>query len=207
MKFIITAVMALAFTVTAQAKTTKVPGTKMSKTVRETPKDYTSSYSSPAYGEGSFTHEFTTNLTQGFYLSEKACKDCSTGSNLTVAGSYLHYWKDNMQYGAEGALRVLSKEVTLSRTSETLIDILAIGAYNFDSNLKNSIYAKAGVGFFAVPKNDLSGYENKFGLFVGVGKRFSWMNNISYTPELRLVKKGDIDMGIELALLNFSIYW
>lgn len=205
MKFITMTVMALAFAVAAQAKPAKVPGAKVSKTTASESKDYTtSSYSS--YG-GSYTHEFATNLTQGFYQSGKACKDCSTGSNLTVSASYLHYWKDNMQYGAEGSIRMLSKELSGSGSSETLLDILGIGAYNFDSDLKNSIYAKAGVGLYSVPKETGTGYENKFGLFVGVGKRFSWMNNISYNPELRLVKRGDIDFAIDIALLNFAIHW
>lgn len=204
MKFITMAVMALAFTVTAQAKPAKVPGAKVSKTGSDSMDYSTSSYSNYSFG---YTHEISTNLTQGFYRSRKECKDCNTGSNLTVAASYLHSWKDNIQFGAEGSIQMLSKEVSGSGDSETLLEILGIGAYNFESDLKNSIYAKAGLGLYAVPKDTGRGYENKLGLFVGIGKRFSWMNNISYNPELRLVKRGDIDFGIEIALLNFAIHW
>ncbi|MGZ3771591.1 MAG: hypothetical protein ACXVCP_18585, partial [Bdellovibrio sp.] len=107
MKFITMAVMALAFTVSAQAKTTKVPGEKVSRTSSSSDTSYTSSYSS--YG-GSYTHEILTNLTTGSYFSEKLCKDCDTASVLSIGASYLHYWKDNMQWGAEGSIRTLSKE-------------------------------------------------------------------------------------------------
>ncbi|MGZ3792193.1 MAG: hypothetical protein ACXVCP_07585, partial [Bdellovibrio sp.] len=143
----------------------------------------------------------------GSYFSEKLCKDCDTASVLSIGASYLHYWKDNMQWGAEGSIRTLSKEVSRSNKSETLLDILGVGVYNFESDLKNAVYAKAGIGFVSVINNTRDGYENKLGFFIGAGKRFSWLSNVSYTPEIRLVKKGDIDMGIEIALLNFSIYW
>lgn len=195
--------MALGGVAQAQAKTSKVPGTKVSRDTGS--KDYvTSSYS---YSGGSYTHEITTNLSGGQYISEKACKDCSTASILNLKGSYLHYWQDNMQWGVEGAVNMLSKEVSRSGKSETLVDLLAIGAYNLDSDFKNSIFAKAGVGIYSVLNDRADGYENKLGLFLGVGKRFSWLSNVSYTPELRLVKKGDIDFGLEIALINFSIYW
>ncbi|MEN0059897.1 MAG: outer membrane beta-barrel protein [Bdellovibrio sp.] len=162
--------------------------------------------STASYG-GAFTHEITTNLTNGVFVSGKECKDCSTGSVVDIGGSYLRYWKDNMQYGVEGRLQNLSKEASAINKSATRIDLLAIGTYNLTSDLKDAIYGKAGVGIYSVINNDGDDYENKFGFFVGAGKRFSWLNNISYTPELRLVKRGDIDIAIQVDLLNFSIYW
>lgn len=161
----------------------------------------------PAATGGDFTNEIMTNLTNGYFASEKACKDCDTGSTLDLGVSYLRFVQDGMQVGGEGRIRSLSKEVSGTGDSKTLIDIAAVGAYNFDADLENSFYGKVGVGFYSVLKNDRSDYENKLGLFVGVGKRFALFHAVTYTPELRLVKKGDIDVGIELALLNFSIHW
>lgn len=204
MKFITMTVMALAFAVTAQAKPAKVPGAKVSRTTTSESKDYATSYT---YGGGSYTHEIATSLTNGFYRSRKECKDCSSGTNLTLAASYLQYWKDNIQLGGEGSIRMWSKEVSGTGDSETLFDIMAIGAYNFDSDLSNSIYASAGIGFVSLINSDGDGYESKLGLFVGAGKRFAWLSNISYNPEIRLVKRGDIDVGIDIALLNFAVHW
>ncbi|MNL47496.1 hypothetical protein D3C87_1702880 [compost metagenome] len=89
----------------------------------------------------------------------------------------------------------------------TAFDLIGVGVYNVDSDLKNSIFAKAGVGIYSVPNDDLDGFEAQFGFFLGAGKRFAWLSNVSYTPELRLVKRGDIDMAVEIALINFSILW
>lgn len=194
-----------AFAMSAQAKTTKVPGTSVAKPTFSEP-----SYSTSSYGSSfSFapTHEITTNFTGGQFISGKECKDCSSGTVLSLKGSYLHYWKDNMQWGVEGSFQNASKEFTQSGKSATRIDILGIGTYNLTSELKNAIYAKGGVGLYSVLKDDGSDYENKFGLFVGVGKRFAWLNNISYAPELRLVKRGDLDFAVDIEILNFSIYW
>ena len=156
---------------------------------------------------GSNDNEFETMMTNGLFTSEKLCKNCNTGTTFDIGASYLHYLRDGFQVGGEGRLRLLSKEVSVSGNSETLLDLAAVGAYNFQSDLKNSIFVKAGVGIYSVEKDNADGYESKLGLFVGAGKRFALWNNVSYTPELRLVKKGDIDMGIEIALLNFSVIW
>lgn len=204
MKRVVIAALALTFTTVAQAKPSKVPGVKVSK---PTPaeRNYASS-SSYSFG-GSYTHEISTNFTSSSFISGKECKNCDSGSNLNFNASYLRYWKENMQWGAEGGLRMLSKEFSGTGESKTLFDISGLGVYNFERDLKNAPYAKGGIGLVSVLKDDGSDYETKLGLFVGVGKRFSWLNNVSYAPELRLVKRGDIDVAIQVEILNFSIYW
>jgi hypothetical protein len=159
----------------------------------------------PTSNIGYFNNEITTLVTHGVFNSEKSCKDCGTGTTLDVSAGYLRYLKDGWQVGGEGRFASLSKEVTNSK-SETLIDLLGVGVYNFDPDLKNSIYGKAGVGFYSVP-NQNGDVDMKVGLFLAAGKRFNLWHIVSYTPELRLVKKGDIDMGVEIALLQFSIFW
>lgn len=208
MKFFTIAALVLAFTVSTQAKKTAAPGTRVSKQTEATERAYASSSS---YSYGAYTHEIFMNLTAGRsggqYLSGKEHKDGSTGTIIDVGGTYLRYWKDNMQYGAEARFRNLSKEASLTGKSATLFDLLAVGVYNVSSDLNDSFYGKAGVGLYAVLNDDADGYENKFGFFLAGGKRFSWLNNVAYSPELRLVKRGDIDMAIQIDFLNFSIYW
>lgn len=162
-------------------------------------------YRTPA--AASYTNEITTLATGGLFYSGKQCKDCSSGSNMAVGAGYLHTLDSKIQVGGEGRLRILSKEVSGTGDSETLFDIAGVGAWNFSSDFSNAIFAKAGIGLYAVPKDNLSGYENKIGFFIGAGKRFTWLSNVAYSPEVRLVKKGDIDMGIEVQLINFSIIW
>lgn len=155
----------------------------------------------------SYNSEITTNLTGGEFFSGKDCKNCDSGSTLVLGAGFLHTLDSNIQIGGEGAFRMLSKTRSGTGDSETLFDIVGVGAWNFTSDFANSIFAKAGIGLYSVLKDDNSGYENKLGFFIGGGKRFQWLNNVSYSPELRLAKKGDIDMGIEIHVLNFSIVW
>lgn len=164
--------------------------------------------SSQGWGpSGSYKHEITTNLTRGTFESGKACKDCSSGSTMDLGASYLRNWEKNIQFGGMARLRMLSEDTSGTGSSETLLDLAAIGVYNLDSDFRNSIFAKGGLGLFASPKDNGNGFENKLGLFIGAGKRFSIFENVTYTPELRLVKIGDIDLGIQIDLVNFSIVW
>ncbi|UOF00919.1 hypothetical protein [Bdellovibrio reynosensis] len=211
MKLFTIAALVLAFTVSAQAqKRTKAPGTRVSKQTQTERSYTTTSNNSYSYG-GSFTHEIFFNLTGsrsgGSYLSFKEHKDGDTATVLDVGGTYLRYWKDNMQYGVEARFRSLSKEASASQKSATLFDALGVGVYNLNSDLDDSIYAKAGFGLYSVLNDDGDGYENKFGFFLGAGKRFALFNNVAYAPELRLVKRGDIDMAIQIDFLNASLHW
>jgi len=154
-------------------------------------------------------NEITTFMTRGFLDSEKNCKNCSSGTDLDISGAYNYYLRQGFQVGGEGRLRLLSSEHSATGNSATLVDLAAVGTFNLDRDLKNSIFAKAGVGFFSVLDDSAphTGYDEKLGVFVGVGKRFQLWNNVSYSPELRLIKKGDLDLGIEIGLINFSIFW
>ena len=194
-------VAAAAFTSVASAKT-KSFGTQTAKAGS----DY--SATSPSYSAyGAPQNEITTFLTRGSLTSEKLCKDCSSGTAIDVGAAYNYYLKDGFQVGGEGQLQILSKEFSRSGSSETLITLVGVGTYNFQNDLKNAFFAKAGIGLYPIIKDNSSGYENKFGLFVGGGKRIQLMDSVTYSPEIRLVKKGDIDMGIEIALINFSLFW
>lgn len=200
------AVVAMAFTSVAGAKTKSSPMT-VAKEAPGTERSYASSSSAPFFAGGSDANEFSTLLTRGLFSAEKPCKDCDSGTTFDIGASYLHYLQDGWQVGGEGRLQILSKEVSPSRKSTTLLDIAGVVNYNFQSDLKNSIFAKGGIGFYSVLNDSQDGYDTKLGFFIAAGKRFALWHNVSYAPELRLVKKGDIDMGVEIALLNFSVIW
>ncbi|MGE5087450.1 MAG: hypothetical protein ACM3MG_14190 [Bacillota bacterium] len=201
-KFIVSVVVAAAaFTSVASAKT-KSFGTQMARGGS----DYSTTV--PSYSAyGAPQNEITTFLTRGFLTSEKRCNDCSSGTVVDVGAAYNYYLKDGFQVGGEAQLQILPKDYTGTGSSETLITLVGVGTYNFQNDLKNAFFAKAGIGLYPILKDNRDGYENKFGLFVGGGKRIQLMDSITYSPEIRLVKKGDLDMGIEIALINFSLFW
>ncbi len=197
------AAVAMAFTSVAGAKT-KSSNTYVAKAA---PVERSYSSTESFLAGGSNENEFTTLLTRGVFISEKRSKNASTGTVIDIGASYLHYLKEGFQVGGEGRIQMLSKEVSPTGDSKTLFDIAGVGAYNFQSDLKNAFFLKAGIGLYSVLNDRETDYETKFGLFFGGGKRFALWNNVSYAPELRFVKKGDIDMGIEVAILNFSVIW
>ncbi|MDG0815404.1 hypothetical protein [Bdellovibrio svalbardensis] len=199
------AAVVMAFTSVAGAKT-KSSNTVVAKAA-PSERSY-SSYSNDSFFMGSGnTHEFTTLLTHAVFVSEKRSKNASAGTAFDVGASYLYSLNAGVQVGGEGRLQILSKEYSPTGNSKTLIDLLGVAAYNFQSDLKNAFFLKAGLGIYSVLNDTESDYENKLGLFFGGGKRFALWNNVSYTPEARFVKKGDIDLGFQIAFLNFSVIW
>lgn len=147
-----------------------------------------------------FTNEIFTNLTTGSLDIEKGCKSCDSSTTISLSAAYFRHIQDKIQAGVEGGLSSVS-----AGNSNTYFNLAGVGVYNFDNNFSNSFYAKAGLGIFTVPAGTST--ETKIGLFVGGGKRFAWLSNVNFTPEVRLVKKGDLDVGIEATLVNFAIHW
>ena len=199
------ALTALAFTSSAfAAKTSQVPGTKVSNPTWSKDRTYASS-GTMTFGGGTFENEVQTNLSSGVFHSGERVKKGGTGTLITAELSYLRYLKDNFQVGGEGAINIISKEYSATGDSATTFKLVGVGVYNFDLDMKNAIYAKAGVGLF--PVIDGTDYKTQFGFFIGGGKRFSWLGNVSYAPEVRLTKAGDLDMAVDIYFLNFSFLW
>ncbi|MDD4975521.1 MAG: hypothetical protein PHY93_14270 [Bacteriovorax sp.] len=186
-----------AATTTAKKKTKTKKATQSKEVVQAISSQASSTTSVP----NAYLNEIFTNITKGSLNIGKGCKDCESRTTIDVHASYLRYLQDKIQAGLEGGLNSTS-----GGNSTTLIDLAAVGVYNLDNNLSNSFFGKVGLGIFTVPTIG-SDTETKLGAFVGAGKRFSWLTNVNYVPEFRIVKKGNIDIGLELTLLNFSIHW
>lgn len=197
-----TAVLSFAFN--AQAQTRNRNRTTTAPEARTTTVPETRSYATRG---GSFVHEIQTYGTSGAFLSGKQCKNCDSGTTIIVGASYLYTLQDNIQVGGDGALRILSKEVSGVGKSVTTLEAIGIGVFNFDSDFANAFYAKGGIGLYSVLNDTASDYENKLGLQIGGGKRFPLFSNVTYNPEINLIKKGDIDFMIEIKLINLGISW
>lgn len=152
-------------------------------------------------------HEIQTYSTRGGFITGKECKDCSSGSVIDIGGAYLYTLDSKLQVGGDARLQSLSKEFSRSGKSATLIELIGIGVYNFQSDFDNAFYAKGGIGLYSALNDAGTDYENKLGLQIGGGKRFPLFSNITYNPELNLIKRGDIDFAIEIKLINLGISW
>lgn len=144
---------------------------------------------------GNYSREFVV----GFSMAK-----VSSGNDVTfmqIGGSHLWEMAEQTQGGGELGFTSVSS----NGNSYSYLDIVGVGAYNFNSSYANSPYAKAGLGIFGVP--DKGDYEGKFGFFIGGGKRFYAWDHLSFSPEIRLYKKGDLDPEFYIQALNLSIMY
>lgn len=191
----------LAATTSKKSKTTTVKQSKVKDTVSVKRSSTTSVDPQPG---APYRHEILTNFTTGGFSSLKPCDGCKSTTELGVNVSYLYSLNENVQAGGEGGISY----VKAYGNSNTNINALAVGAYNLSTDFKNSIFLKAGLGFYTVSSSGPgSDTDTEFGLFIGAGKRFSWLESVAFSPEGRIVKQGDLDVGFEIHLVNFSIYW
>ena len=160
-------------------------------------RSYSSYTSSMAFAN---ENEIITNFTNGSLVSEKQTKSGPTETTTTIAATYLRTINGNIQGGVQAQIESLS-----GGASETLLTLVALGVYNFDTSFKQSFFVQGGLGIFPVRKDPGTGHESKFGLLIGGGKRFPIWGNVNYIPTASLVKKGDLDFGFNIQFLNFSI--
>lgn len=137
--------------------------------------------------------------TNGSMQSGKKCKSCDSQTTTTIGGNYLRTINANIQAGAQAQIQ------SVSGPSETLLTLVALGVYNFDTTFKDAFFAQGGVGIYPVLKDDNSGHESKFGFMIGAGKRFPLWGNVNYIPSASLVKRGDVDFAFDIQFLNFSV--
>lgn len=138
--------------------------------------------------------------TNGSMQSGKNCKNCDSQTTTSIGANYLRTINANVQAGAQAQIQSYS-----GGRSETLLTLVALGVYNFDTTFKDAFFAQGGLGIYPVLKDDGSGYESKFGFMIGGGKRFPLWGNVNYIPSASLVKRGDIDFAFDIQFLNFSV--
>lgn len=190
MKNLLSLVVILGLTQVAFSKTVGKPSSGSSKSSSST-------FSSPvqeSYYAG-FDYELQTALSQGGLQTYKAGGDTMTVIELGVSLSKVI--KNNIQAGGEVHLFNSS-----GAGSSSYLEFMGFGVYNFDNDLKQSLYAKGGVGMQNVIGN--SGNESKFALMIGGGKRMYVLEKFTYNPEARIVMV-DGTTRIQLILLNFSL--
>lgn len=145
-----------------------------------------------------FEWELQTMMTGGGLESLK--KGGETSTVIGAQASLTKVIRSNIQAGAEAQFYNES-----GGGGSSYFEIMGIGIYNFDNNLKESFYAKAGLGMLNVI-NDKFKNESKLGILLGAGKRILLMDKVAYTPEGRLII---IDGGtrFQIYALNFSIFY
>ena len=158
-------------------------------------KEYTHSSST------NFEHEISTAFTGGAYTSAKV--GTTTVSTLAAQASWVKFIRPKIQAGGEAAFTSMSG----GALSTSFFDVMGVVNYNLEDNTRESIYVKGGLGLFAVPNTTGTGYDSKFGFMAGAGKRFPLWERIQYSPEIRLVKKGDLDVAFNIYFINLSIMY
>jgi hypothetical protein len=159
-----------------------------------TPSTYSSSVS---YGH---QNEIIATYGHGFLTSGQGYKNGPTVTNIEIAGKYLRTLTANIQVG--GMAGISSFSGSGSRTGLTAV---GVGVWNFDVDFKEAFFAEAGAGIYPVLNSTQSDFESKIGLYVGGGKRFPIWERVNFIPSAYLVKKGDLDVGIDIEFLNLSI--
>ncbi|MBL7544759.1 MAG: hypothetical protein JNL11_13160 [Bdellovibrionaceae bacterium] len=145
-----------------------------------------------------FDYELQTMLTGGGLESMK--RGTETTTIIGAEAAVTKVIKSNIQVGAEAKFYNES-----GGGGSSYFQVLGIGVYNFNSNLKESLYGKVGLGMLNVVNDKLKN-ESKFGFLVGGGKRIPIMDKVAYTPEVRVIV---IDGGtrFQIQALNFSIFY
>lgn len=145
-----------------------------------------------------FEWELQTMLSGGGLQSLK--KGGETSTIISAQASLTKVIRSNIQAGGEAKFYNES-----GGGGSSYFELMAVGVYNFDNNLKDSFYAKAGLGMLNVINSTFKN-ESKLGFLVGGGKRMLIFDKVAYTPEGRLIV---VDGGtrFEILALNFSLFY
>lgn len=154
-------------------------------------------FSSPVHESyfAGFEYELQTMLSSGGFHTYKQGSDTLTVIDAGVSLSKVI--KNNIQAGGEVHIYNSS-----GGTSSSYLEFMGFGVYNFDTDLKQSVYAKAGVGMLNVVGT--KGNESKLGLMIGGGKRMLVLEKFTYNPEARITMV-DGTTRIDILLLNFAL--
>lgn len=154
--------------------------------------------SGPAAWSGDDTWEVQSYLTGGAMTTQKVGND--TVTTIEAGASVAKQVHENIQAGGEVSFYNSSG----GPKNRSYIQLAGFGTYNFQPVLRESFYAKAGLGFFNTV-NERNEDEGKIGFFAGGGKRIPILGSINYVPEARLLKIGSQDMTFHVYFVNFSV--
>lgn len=144
-----------------------------------------------------FEYELQTSYSNGGLRSYKASGE--TNTVIEAAASLTKVVKSNIQAGADVGFYNQS-----GGGGSSYFEGLGVAVYNFDNNLKESLYAKVGLGMLNVV-GDKGKNESKFGFMIGGGKRILLMDKVAYTPDVKVTV---VDGGtrFQIMALNFSLF-
>ncbi len=137
-------------------------------------------------------------------ISIESYKESKSRTDITLYGAYNRHFKDNFQLGFEGGL--VSSPDSKGGT-KTLIAGMGVVTYNFETNLRNSLFAQGGLGLYPTYQKDDGDFQSKLAFFAGVGKRWEIWGKLNFMPYLRVWKRGGEDVRFEVQALNFSIFY
>ena len=145
-----------------------------------------------------FEYELQTMLSGAGIESRKIGTE--TYTIIEAQASLTKVIKSNIQAGAEAHFLNQS-----GGGGASYFEIMALGFYNLDNNLKESLYGKAGLGMLNVI-NEKGKNESKFGVLLAGGKRVPVMDKVAYTPEVRIILV-DGSTRFQIMVLNFSLFY
>lgn len=145
-----------------------------------------------------FDYELHTGPTSGGMETYKKGSESITA--IGAQASVTKIIRNNIQAGAEA--KFLNES---GGGGSSYFQFMALGVYNFDNNLKESLYAKAGLGMVNII-NDKFKNESKVAIMLGGGKRFLVMDKVAYTPEARVIMV-DGSTLFQILALNFSLFY
>jgi hypothetical protein len=192
-------VVTLAFGLNAAAKPTAAPTTATK--VKTAPAPAKSTVATTPVQESyfaNFEYEMQTSLSRGGIESLK--KGGETTTVIGAQASITKVIKNNIQAGAE--LQFFNES---GGGGSSYFEVMGVGIYNLDNNLKESLYGKVGLGMLNVV-NDKFKNEAKFAFMIGGGKRIPVMEKIAYTPEVRIIVV-DGATRFQILALNFSLFY
>lgn len=182
----------------AKAKTKTTTTTTKSEKVRESSLNLEPDSPISQTYFSDFQYELQTSFSGGGLKSFKSGGETMTEIDIQASVSKLI--KNNIQVGGE--VRLYNRS---GGGSSSFLEVLGFGVYNIDSNLKQSLYAKGGLGLLNTV-NDQGKNETKLGVMIGGGKRFPIMDKVTYTPEGRLYLVNG-DTVFQIMALNFSLLY
>ncbi len=157
-------------------------------------------YSAPVhqYYNADFEYELQTMMSGGGLESKKIAGETTTQIGLQAAVTKVV--RGNIQVGVEAEFYNES-----GRGGSSYFQALGLGVYNFDKNLKESLYGKVGLGMLNVI-NEKGKNEAKFAIMFGGGKKIPLMDKVAYTPEVRVIMV-DGSTRFQILALNFSLFY